>query len=101
MQVQGLGFRQYRRVYDLEVNVAYEIKPFENGVLMALASLTYALKKSPGFDSSALDAAAKFFVDIPARGCSDGDDFDAYEWPLSVVQRSVADIEKLLENKGN
>jgi hypothetical protein len=46
--------------------MAYEVKPFESGVLMALASLTYALKKSPGFDSSALDEAAQFFRDVPA-----------------------------------
>ena len=81
--------------------MAYEVKPFESGVLMALASLTYALKKSPGFDGAALNAAAKFFTEVPARGCAEGEAFEAYEWPLSVVQRSVADIEKLLENKGN
>lgn len=68
---------------------------------MALASLAYAMKKSPGFDSSALDAAAKFFTEVPAAGCGEGEAFDAYEWPLSVVQKSVADIEKMLENKGN
>ena len=81
--------------------MAYEVKPFEHGVLMTLASLTYALKKSPGFDSSALDEAAKFFTDVPAGGCGEGDAFDAYEWPLSVVQKSVAELETLLKNKGN
>lgn len=81
--------------------MAYEVKPFENGVLMALASLTYALKKSPGFDGAALEEAAKFFTEMPASGCGEGASFDAYEWPLNVVQKSVADIEKMLENKGN
>ncbi|MCP6695852.1 hypothetical protein [Pseudomonas donghuensis] len=81
--------------------MAYEVKPFEHGVLMALASLTYALKRSPGFDEKALNDAAKFFVQVPAAGCDEGEAFDAYEWPLSVIQKSVKEIELLLENKGN
>lgn len=81
--------------------MAYEVKPFEKGVLMALASLTYALKKSPGFDGKALDAAANFFTNVPAAGCTEGDAFDAYEWPLDIIQKSAEDIARMLENKGN
>ncbi|MEE1866944.1 hypothetical protein [Pseudomonas auratipiscis] len=81
--------------------MAYEVKPFEQGVLMALLSLTHALKQTPGFNEEALTRAAKFFTEVPAGGCESGEAFDAYEWPLSVIQKDVSYIEKLLENKGN
>ncbi|WP_122386776.1 hypothetical protein [Pseudomonas syringae group genomosp. 7] len=80
--------------------MSYQVKPFEHGVLMALASLTYALKQTPGFDEEALNKAAHFFYAFPANGCGEGDARDAYEWPLAVIQKGVADIEKMLENKG-
>lgn len=50
LQAQGLGLRQYRRVYDLEVNVAEEVKvgmsAFDVGVVSALGALAIALKAS-------------------------------------------------------
>jgi len=81
--------------------VAYEVKPFEQGVLMALLSLTHALKQTPGFNEQALAQAAKFFKEVPAGGCESGEAFDAYEWPLEVILKDVSYIEKMLENKGN
>ncbi|RDL13621.1 hypothetical protein DEU51_12498 [Pseudomonas jessenii] len=93
--------RQFRRVYDLEVNVKYEVKPFEHGVLMALLSLTHALKQTPGFNEEALQRAAQFFKEVPAGGCESGEARDAYEWPLEVILKDVSYIEKMLENKGN
>lgn len=81
--------------------MAYEVKPFEQGVLMALLSLTNALKQSPGFNEEALKRSAQFFKDVPAQGCESGEARDAYEWPLEVIQKDVSYIEKMLENKGN
>ncbi|MGQ3321899.1 hypothetical protein ACT4MW_21405 [Pseudomonas brassicacearum subsp. neoaurantiaca] len=81
--------------------MAYQVKPFEQGVLMALLSLTHALKQTPGFNEEALKRAAKFFIEVPAGGCEGGEAKDAYEWPLEVILKDVSYIEKMLENKGN
>ncbi|WP_336341253.1 hypothetical protein [Pseudomonas atacamensis] len=81
--------------------MAYEPKPFEQGVLTALLALTHALKQTPGFNEEALARAAKFFKDFPAGGCESGEANEAYEWPLEVIQKDVSYIEKMLENKGN
>jgi hypothetical protein len=88
--------RQCRRVYDLEVKLN-NLPPFDQGVLMALVSLTATLKSMPGFDGEALGKAAQRFIDEPPPGCEKGPAFDAYEWPLSVLKNDLSQLQILLD----
>lgn len=76
----------------------HELTPFEKGTLAAIAALTLALRKSPGFDGDALTRHAKFFYNHPAAGCVSGAALDAYEWPLSVLTKNLFELETMVEN---
>ncbi|MCH5486725.1 hypothetical protein [Pseudomonas syringae] len=73
------------------------LPPFEQGVLMALLSLTATLKSTPGFDSEALNESAQYFMANPPPGCDSGEALAAYEWPLSVLKNDAAQLRVLLD----
>ncbi|HFH2906979.1 hypothetical protein [Pseudomonas aeruginosa] len=79
--------------------MSYTPSPFENGVLMALVSIAANLRSTPGFDGAALTKAAEYFLANPASGCSKGEDFSAYEWPLSILKMDLSQLQNML-NEG-
>lgn len=83
---------------NISMSEQHELTPFEKGTIAAISALTLALRKSPGFDGDALTRHAKFFYKNPAAGCGSGAALDAYEWPLSVLTKSLFELETMVEN---
>ncbi|MCU1773259.1 MULTISPECIES: hypothetical protein [Pseudomonas] len=73
-----------------------QLSPFEQGVLMALVSLSATIRSTPGFDGAALTKAAQYFTDNPAQGCESGAAKTAYEWPLNILKTDLAQLQQML-----
>ncbi len=89
--------RQFRRVYDLEVNVSedvqVEMSALEVGIINALVAISAALKASPGFNNEALKQIAQHMLDqkvpSPFRGPAAE---EGYAKPLKVLISNQAPI---------
>jgi hypothetical protein len=73
-----------------------QLSPFEQGVLMALVSMSATIRATPGFDGDALTKAAQYFTDNPAKGCETGAAKTAYEWPLNLLKTDLAQLQQML-----
>ncbi|MEB0008616.1 hypothetical protein QN412_03130 [Pseudomonas sp. RTB3] len=73
-----------------------QFSPFEQGVLMALVSISATIRATPGFDGAALTKAAQYFTENPARGCDSGEAKTAYEWPLNLLKTDLAQLQQML-----
>ncbi|WP_339491874.1 hypothetical protein [Pseudomonas rhizophila] len=73
-----------------------QFSPFEQGVLMALVSISATIRSTPGFDGAALTKAAQYFTDNPAQGCESGEANKAYEWPLNLIKSDFIQMQKVL-----
>jgi len=87
--------RQYRRVYDLEVNVSKTpISTFEAGVVASLGAISLYLRSRPDYDAAELQKYVNFFKNT----VQDGVDKAAYVLPLDAVGGDLSNIEKAISN---
>jgi len=87
--------RQYRRVYDLEVNVSKTpVSSFEAGVVAALGAVSLYLRSRPDYDAAELQKYVNFFK----NAVQDGADKAAYVLPLDAVGGDLSNVEQAIKN---
>ena len=98
LQAQGLGLRQFRRFYDLEVSMSKTpVSSFEAGVVAALGAVSLYLRSRPDYDAAELQKYVNFFK----NAVQDGADKSAYTLALDAVGGDLSNIENAIKNGAN
>jgi hypothetical protein len=98
--------RQYRRAYDLEVNVSSQsdievaMTPTELGLFMAMNAIALALKSSPNFNNEALKVLAEKFIREAPSAVQGGVAKEAYERPLRFLANDQTQAVDWLKQSG-
>lgn len=98
LQAQGLGLRQFRRVYDLEVSVSdtnkqVGVSSFEAGVVFAFSAIRLYLQSRPDWDEAEFNKHVNFFKN--AR--QDGAEKVAYELALNALASDHPNITEAIK----